>query len=677
MYKRPAFLIFLSVFTIIIVQGQMKQVSVNVLDKPVLYTLFSPDSRRLVSVSADKAIRIWDVKTGTLIKTLQESDDGEISAAYSPDGKELISGGWDNSVKIWDIENGEIERKLVGHKRSLRSVSCHPGGSIICSAGWDGEIKIWHTETGINLKNLKGHNQCIRAVSFSPDGKYIASGGYDKLLKIWDVFSGKELFSLKGHAFPIEALCFSPDGKHVGTGSSDNTIKIWDIRDGRLIRTLNGHGGGIYSLDYSPDGKYIASGSNDKTIKIWEAGTGSIIATISACEMAVKSVSFSPDGKLLAGGSIDKSLRMWDVGSLKIVPVKKSYVNDLIKVISPSEDIRFLKPSGQVVEAYKRNFNVKVKINTEALKRIRLFVNRDEHVEYDGHAKHTLKPEIEKIDETTSELTYKIYLHPGNNELQILVEKENGKVVHISEKISIYHRDISVQTENSDLYLCIINVPAYTDKKLGQNYLTHSSLGLKDVFNSQTGKLYNSVIVKQLNTPETTTKENIIKTLESIHDTVHEDDVILTVISSHIVSNEKGEYFILPSDIVAKEVPEKAVNMNIFSEYLSGRALFTGVFLDASHTLEKKMKNFSDMNADSLVQKLIFSLRKVRSDYAMIICESGEQGIIFKSLPESLKSMNDKDGNDAIDINEINNFIDRSGKTYPIIKARRNPLLLY
>lgn len=676
-YDPVLILLFLTLFSLTTTRAQIRERSVCFLDKPVLYTLFSPDSRLLVSVSADKAIKIWNVNNGKLIKTLQESDDGEISVTFSPDGKELISGGWDNSVKVWNVESGEIKRKFVGHKRSLRSVSCHPGGSIVCSAGWDGIIKVWHTKTGINLKNLKGHNQCIRAVSFSPDGKYIASGGYDKLLKIWDLLSGKEIFSLKGHVFPIEALCFSPDGKHIITGSSDNTIKMWDVSNGNLVKTLKGHTGGIYSLDYSPDGKYIASGSNDNTIKIWNAGTGNTIETIKVCKMAVKSVSFSPDGKLLAGGSIDKSLRIWDVSSLKIKPLNKIYVKELIKIISPSEDVKFTKPVGEIAEVYKRNYTVKAEINNVALKRIRLIVNRSEHVEYDGYKKHTLKPVIKKINETTSEFAYNIYLHEGRNELQILAEKEQGSVVHISKKISLYHRDISNQIKNSDLYLCIINIPSYTDKKLNLNYSTYSSLNLIEKISSQKGKLYNSVIVKQLNSMETTTKTSIVEAFEDIFDTVSQDDVIIAIISSHIVSNNAGEYFILPSDISTKKIPGNSVNLRILEKFLSNRAMFTGIFLDASHAPAKKMKKVYDVQADSLVKYFVFNLKNIKNDYAIIICESDEQGNVFKSFTESLERDNDRDRNDAIDINEINDFINDSGRTYPIIRTRRNPFFLY
>ena len=60
--------------------------------------MFTPDGKTLISVSYDKTIRLWDVETGDLIKTLRgqigEGSEGSLySGTLSPDGKMVAVGG--------------------------------------------------------------------------------------------------------------------------------------------------------------------------------------------------------------------------------------------------------------------------------------------------------------------------------------------------------------------------------------------------------------------------------------------------------------------------------------------------------------------------------------------------------------------------------------------------------
>jgi len=48
---------------------------------------FSPDGKTLASGSWDKTIKLWDLKTGQELKTLNEHTSFVFSVAFSPDGK--------------------------------------------------------------------------------------------------------------------------------------------------------------------------------------------------------------------------------------------------------------------------------------------------------------------------------------------------------------------------------------------------------------------------------------------------------------------------------------------------------------------------------------------------------------------------------------------------------------
>lgn len=68
---------------------------------------FSPDGSRVGSVSNDNTAKIWDLATGTALKTF---DHGSMvtDIAFSPDGKRVITASRDYYTKIWDIATGKV-----------------------------------------------------------------------------------------------------------------------------------------------------------------------------------------------------------------------------------------------------------------------------------------------------------------------------------------------------------------------------------------------------------------------------------------------------------------------------------------------------------------------------------------------------------------------------------------
>ncbi len=61
---------------------------------------------------SEETLRLWDVKTGAHLKSLDGHKMAVWSVAFSPDGKTLASGGADQTVRIWDVKTGELIKTL-------------------------------------------------------------------------------------------------------------------------------------------------------------------------------------------------------------------------------------------------------------------------------------------------------------------------------------------------------------------------------------------------------------------------------------------------------------------------------------------------------------------------------------------------------------------------------------
>ena len=125
----------------------------------VVSVAFGPDGGVLASGSKDGTLRLWDVKTGELKRTLKQIEI-EISVAFSPDGATLASGNWARTVRLWDAETGELKRELTGHTGVVHSVAFSPDGKLLASGSKDMTVRLWAVETGESIQTLTGHIGC-------------------------------------------------------------------------------------------------------------------------------------------------------------------------------------------------------------------------------------------------------------------------------------------------------------------------------------------------------------------------------------------------------------------------------------------------------------------------------------------------------------------------------------
>jgi WD40 repeat protein len=63
---------------------------------------------RAVSGSEDGALRIWDIRRGTLLLTLKGHTAPISDLVFSPNGPYVTSGSNDMTMRVWDVTNGEM-----------------------------------------------------------------------------------------------------------------------------------------------------------------------------------------------------------------------------------------------------------------------------------------------------------------------------------------------------------------------------------------------------------------------------------------------------------------------------------------------------------------------------------------------------------------------------------------
>ena len=158
---------------------------------------FSPDGTTVATASNDMTIRLWDAQTGELRRTFTGHKDAINSVAFSPDGKMLASGSGNifardasgsqgKTIRLWDVETGTIRRTLPAQKDEVLCVAFSPDGKVL-AASQDKIIHLWDIQTHTVRRTLEGHTSWVWSVAFSSDGRTLVSGSRDGTLLLWEL----------------------------------------------------------------------------------------------------------------------------------------------------------------------------------------------------------------------------------------------------------------------------------------------------------------------------------------------------------------------------------------------------------------------------------------------------------------------------------------------------------
>jgi WD40 repeat protein len=65
---------------------------------------FAPDGKTVVTSSADRTARLWDVATGKESRVFTGHTDTVLSVTFATDGRTVVTGSVDNTVRLWDTD---------------------------------------------------------------------------------------------------------------------------------------------------------------------------------------------------------------------------------------------------------------------------------------------------------------------------------------------------------------------------------------------------------------------------------------------------------------------------------------------------------------------------------------------------------------------------------------------
>ncbi len=275
---------------------------------------------RLIAVGMqDKSIRLYDA---TNFEEIQKLQDNFLSTAlaFSPRGDTVASGGVDRVVKIWDIRTGEVLTTLEGHTYPILGLSFSPDGSRLLSASGDTTLIVWDLNSGTESSRLRGHKLYVMSCDWHPEDDLVVSGAVDATIALWDPNTGKMLGQYGEHRTAVHVVRFSPQGDRLLSTSSDMTCKVWDVggESVRPVHTLQGHTAEVRTATWSSDGELIASGSSEKELFLWSLDSLQVEGEARTAG-EIDGIEWFPSKKEFVTADSSGAITRWRVQELSIV----------------------------------------------------------------------------------------------------------------------------------------------------------------------------------------------------------------------------------------------------------------------------------------------------------------------------------------------------------------------
>lgn len=291
-------------------------------DNAITDVVYTPDGRTVVSASTDNTVIQWNISNGSRLATFKAHAASVWGVDVSADGARLLSASFDGTARLWDLTRSEEIQRYVGHTGAQSVVAVFgPNDETVVSGSYsDFSVRLWDRFSGLTIQEFRGHEGRISDVAISADGRRILSAAWDSKVILWDAATGQSIRVLEGHTGEAQAVRFLANDTQALSSSTNGGIILWNLDTGEIIRRFGpavakedpGHFDPVYDLAVTPDGTRFVSASADDTLLLWDINTGTVLHEFVGHNADVRAVAFSADGRLAVSGAANGSVFLWD-----------------------------------------------------------------------------------------------------------------------------------------------------------------------------------------------------------------------------------------------------------------------------------------------------------------------------------------------------------------------------
>ncbi len=235
--------------------------------------LFSPNADLLAATGDAGELKIWDLESQMLVKTIPAEFNGISASNFLPKSNSLVTAhrltesNVEHGVRSYDISSWNENNLIPRISLPIVSMDVSRDEQLVATTHEDFRVLLWNRH--VDGKPLVlGRKYRGRPAHFSPDGQMLAVGGEDGATKIWRVKDHSER-TIRGAGY-VSSLSFSFDNRRLAVGGA--TLTLFDLTTFRSLGTLKTESQGVIAA-FSPDGNLLAASDSEGSLSIWRAPT--------------------------------------------------------------------------------------------------------------------------------------------------------------------------------------------------------------------------------------------------------------------------------------------------------------------------------------------------------------------------------------------------------------------
>ncbi|HEX7332796.1 MAG TPA: caspase family protein [Pyrinomonadaceae bacterium] len=285
-------------------------------------------NRLLVTASKDKTIRVWELQSGRLLRTIRvpigPDTQGELYAvALSPDGNTIAVGGsstnkgGNESIYVFNRASGRLIHRLEGLPNFVLYLTYSPDGRyLLATLGGSNGIRLFSSSNYVLTGEDKDYADSTMSANFDRRGKLV-TGSLDGFIRVY--LSGQDgSLRLVAKQNPrrgvgIQRVSISPDSSRIAvafvTSNKPMVVRTDDLTPLFEPDITGIKNGALTRITWSADGTMLYAGgtasdaNNLNFIRVWsDAGRGDPRDVVAADQIILHLLPLSDGGVVYSTG---------------------------------------------------------------------------------------------------------------------------------------------------------------------------------------------------------------------------------------------------------------------------------------------------------------------------------------------------------------------------------------